>query len=103
MLCIIHKTSEQAQQIAQSQLSALCRAVGIDVLEDSDQLFQRVLKIRTKIRAAQGDYPAKAEVAEYISAAVPMPATPAPARPAGTNPYAAAKAGAAPAWARKTA
>lgn len=106
-LNLVH-TNEQAQQIGQAQLSALCRAVGIEVLEDSDQLFQSVLKIRTKVTPAKGDYPARADVADYMAAGAPMPAAPAPARAAAPAPnaYAAAKGGAGPAaapWARKSA
>lgn len=65
LLCIVHE-NEQTQQIAQAQLSALCRACGINgVLDDTDMLFQRVLSVRTKIRPAQGDYGPKAEVSGY--------------------------------------
>ncbi|MFM6996939.1 MAG: DUF669 domain-containing protein [Limnohabitans sp.] len=61
----IQHSSAQAEQIGQSQLSALCAAVGIEVLEDSDQLFQKILRIRTKVRPADGQYAARAEVSSF--------------------------------------
>lgn len=73
----IKHTNETAEQIAQAQLSAICRALGIGVLKDSDELFGKVLKVRTKIRAAQGDYPARSEVTGYEPAGVAKPAAPA--------------------------
>lgn len=65
LLCIKHD-NEQTEQIAQAQLSALCRVVGINgVLDDTDMLFQKMLQIRTKVRPAQGNYDEQAEVAGY--------------------------------------
>ena len=94
----IQHTNPQAEQIGQSQLSALCRSVGINQLDDSDQLFQRVVRIRTKIRAAQGNYAAKAEISgfEPAGAALPAAAHAAPAQPARQ-----ATPAASPPWARK--
>jgi len=95
----IQHSNPQAEQIGQSQLSALCRAVGIAQLDDSDQLFQRIVKVRTKIRAAQGNYAAKAEIASFEPAGAALPATPQqPAAPARQ-----ATPAAAPPWARKSA
>lgn len=97
LLCIVHE-NEQTQQIAQSQLSALCRAVGINgVLEDTDGLFQRTLNLRTKIRPAQGDYPAKADVAGY------EPFGAASAQAPAARPAAGLQSGAAAPWKRKAA
>jgi hypothetical protein len=94
LLCIAHE-NDQTQQIAQSQLSALCRVVGINgVLDDTDMLFQKMLSIRTKVRPARGDFDEQAEVTGYepVGAASAAPAAPAPA------------VGKAPApWARKAA
>jgi hypothetical protein len=85
-LCIQHENS-QTEQIAQSQLSAICRAVGIAQLNDTDELFQRVLCVRTKIRSAENGYDAKAEVTSYEPAGAQptKPAAPA-AAPAQTKP-----------------
>lgn len=94
----IQHSNPQAEQIGQAQLSAVCRAVGIAQLDDSDQLFQRILRIRTKVRPPEGQYAAKAEVASYEPAGAALPTTSAPAQqqaPAATK--------ATPPWARKTA
>lgn len=94
----IQHSNPQAEQIGQAQLSALCRAVGIAQLDDSDQLFQRITRIRTKVRPEQGQYPAKAEITGFEPAGAALPAT--PQQPAAG---AAPAAKAAPPWARKTA
>lgn len=91
----IRHTNPQAEQIAQSQLSALCRAVGIGVLTDSDHLFQKLLRVNVKIRPAQGDYAARNEVTGYESAGAATTAKPA-------APAASAAKPAAP-WAKKAA
>lgn len=88
----LRHTSEQAEQIGQSQLSALCRAVGIQNLTDTDQLFQKMLKVGVKIRAASGDYPASNDISAYealsgapqVSA---MPAARSAAAPAKAAPW----------------
>ena len=92
----IQHNNAQAEQIGQAELSALCRVVGIPVLEDSDQLFQKILRIRTKVREAQGDYAARAEVAGYEAAGA--------AQPAANAPSPAASSGAAvPPWKKRAA
>lgn len=85
----IKHDNAQAEQIAQAELSALCRVVGIPVLEDSDQLFQRVLRIRTKVREAEGSYGPRAEVTGYEPAGAPLPAANAPAQAPAAAPAAA--------------
>lgn len=90
----ISHTNPQAESIGQSQLSALCRAVGISHMEDSDELFGKVLRIRTKVREATGSYGPRAEVSGYESAGTAAPV----ARQA--PPPAAAPAAAARPWAR---
>ena len=92
----IKHSSEQAEQIGQSQLSAICRAVKIGVLKDSDELFQRVLKIRTKVRPAEGQYAARTEVTGYEPAGTSKPIQQA------TQPAQAAAPAAKP-WAKRAA
>jgi hypothetical protein len=84
----IRHSNSQAEQIGQAQLSALCHAVGIPVLKDSDQLFGKILRVRLKIKPAQGGYPAGNEVTafEAVSGAQPGPAV---SRPAANAPAAA--------------
>jgi hypothetical protein len=92
----IKHTNDQAQQISQAQLSALCRAIGINgVLDDTDDLFQRMVRVRTKVRAAQGNYGPQAEVIGYEPAGAGAPPVQRQAAPAST--------GAAAPWKRKAA
>jgi hypothetical protein len=84
----IRHTNSQAEQIAQSQLSALCRAVGIGVLDDTDALFQKILKVRVKIRAASGGYPESNDITGYEPAGA-MPPAVSPQRSAAPAPAAA--------------
>jgi hypothetical protein len=92
----IKHTSAEAEKIGKSQLSALCHAVGILQLTDSDQLFQRIVRIRTKVRKQEG-YDPKAEVTGYEPAGAALPAANSPA----TAPAAAGAA--APPWKKRAA
>lgn len=86
----IQHSNSQAEQIGQSQLSTLCRVLNISKLNDSDDLFGQILRIRTKIRAAQGEYGPRAEVAAYEQAGAPSaPSFQAPPPPAqaATSPW----------------
>lgn len=87
-LCIKHE-KEDTERIAKQQLSTICRMINMERLADSDQLFGQIIKIRTKIREASGQYPAKAEVAGYEAAGTKMPEATKPAPAAA--PAAAAK------------
>lgn len=97
----IQHSNAQAEQIGQSQLSALCRAVGIAQLDDSDQLFQKILRVRTKVREAANGYGPRAEVSSYEPAGAPIPASQAQ-QPAANQPAKPAAASTPP-WARKSA
>ncbi len=80
----LRHTNPQAEQIGQSQLSSLCRAVNIPKLDDSDQLFGAILRISLKVRAASGNYSASNDVTGYeaVGTAPPPAARPAAAAPA---------------------
>lgn len=54
-----------AQEIAYKQLSALCHAVGVIQVQDSQQLHGRPLKIKVKVKAAQGDYEASNDITAF--------------------------------------
>lgn len=54
-----------AQEIAYKQLSAICHAVGVMQVQDSQQLHGRPLKVKVKVRAASGDYEASNEITAY--------------------------------------
>lgn len=100
LLCIQH-TNPQTEQIAQAQLSAICRAVNLPVIDDSDALFGKILRIRTKIRPAGPGrdgkhYDAKAEVQGYEPAG-------GASLPAANSPAPAAASAAARPWQRRAA
>ena len=90
----IAHTNPQAEQIGRAELSALCRAAGITVLTDSDELIGRVVKAKVVVRPATDKYAEQNEVKAYEAAG----ASPAPINAA---PRAAAKA--APPWKQKAA
>lgn len=89
-----------AQEIAYKQLSAICHAVGIMQVQDSQQLHGRPLKIKVKVRAASGDYEASNDITSYKNINEQVDGPVAGAAPAGA-PWATAPAAAPqqPAWA----
>jgi hypothetical protein len=89
-----------AMEIAQRDLSAICRAVGRLQVSDSEQLHSQPLTINVEVKRAKGEYKAANEVRGYApaSGAAPAPA-PRTAAPAAT-PAAAARTTAAPPWRR---
>ena len=58
----IQNPSQQAEQIAQQQLGALCRALGITALSDSDELLGGQFLARCRTKAANGQYAAQSEL-----------------------------------------
>jgi len=57
-----------AVEIGQRALLQICKAVGVEDLEDSEQLHGREMKVKIKIKPAVGDWPAGNEVKKYLSA-----------------------------------
>lgn len=112
-LNIEHRGSAEAERIAQSQLSALCHAVGVLKPQDSSALHMKPVRIRVKIRKDEsGQYGDKNEVTGYEAAqgGLPPPAaaaarSPAPSGfpPAGAAQAAPPPAAAAAPWARRRA
>lgn len=94
----IRHTNTQAEQIGQAQLSSLCHAVSIGKLTDTDQLFQKILRVRLKVKPAQGQYAAGNEVTAYESCGAPPPAS--AARPAANTTAPAAGAAKKAPWQR---
>jgi len=91
-LNIVNQNPE-AERIGQSQLSALCHAVGVLQLKDTSQLHNRPCKIKVKVRVDEsGKYGDQNEVSGF-EAAPGVAAAPTAAAPA---------AGSAP-WAKKAA
>lgn len=92
----VQHSNPEAQKIGQQQLSALCRAVGVLKLTNTEELNFKPVKIRVKIRV-DGTYGDKNEIAGYepasgSSASAPAfqapKAAPAPAaEPAAKRPW----------------
>lgn len=58
----LRNASAQAQEIAYGQLSAICHATGVMQIQDSSQLHNIPLKIRVKLKPADGEYEASNEI-----------------------------------------
>jgi hypothetical protein len=91
----IQHTNEDSQRIAQSQLSALCHAVGVIKLRDTAALHMKPVNIKVTVREAEGKYQASNNVKGYESA---IPVAPTQAAEAPSAPASASKA---PAWAKR--
>src|SRR4051812_18023394 len=61
----LKNTSQEAVEIAQKQLSAICHAVGVLRPAKSEELHGIPLKGKVKIRPAKGDYEASNEFNAY--------------------------------------
>ena len=97
-LNIVHANA-QTQNIAQSQLSALCHAIQVMELRDSGMLHYKPVRISVTIRESAG-YDPQNSVNGYEAAGGAMPAaSAAPFQQAAAAPA----ANSAPAWARKAA
>lgn len=63
----IRNTNATAQTIGQQQLSGLCRACNVSVLEESEQLHDVPLSVRLTIEDGKGDYGPQNRVKLYSS------------------------------------
>lgn len=95
----LENESSQAQEIGQKQFAALCRAIGVDAVEDSEELHFHpyTAKVGLGKPSKDGQYPARAEIKTYYfpdAGNVPPAAIdenqPAAAKPANDNRPAAA-------------
>lgn len=108
----VKNTSEKAQQIAQEQLSAICHAINVIQLKNTEQLHGKPLRIKVKVRPEDkvGGYDARNEINGYeningkngaaaagTGAPAPQRTTAAPQRTAGAPARTAPAAGARPA------
>jgi len=98
----IRNSNKTAEDIAQRALSALCHAVGVIELEDSDQLHNIPVTIDLDIDPAKGEYSAQNRVKGY-SAAGGQASAPAPTQRAAGPAAAAPAAGGTPVWKKKAA
>lgn len=64
----LENPSVQAQEIGQRQFAALCRAIGADAVDDSDELHFRTFTVRVALGkpSKDGQYPARAEIKRYF-------------------------------------
>lgn len=81
-------SNEDAERIGRSELAALCNAVSMPRLNDSDQLLGKILRIRLKVDRRDPANP-RNDVTGWESHAGQLPPTPA-ARPAANAPAAPA-------------
>lgn len=104
--------SQQAMEIAQRALSAICHAVGVLQVSDSEQLHFKPMIAVVKVKPAEGNYAAKNEIGGYKPAGgAPAARQPSPApggsgfqRTAATAPATAQTASATvPPWAKRKA
>ena len=98
----IQHANGEAQRIAQSDLSAICHAVGVIKPQQTEELHFKPVKINVAIRPASGQYGDQNVIKGYESASgAKAPAFAAPAPGAAPAPAPAAPAQNAPVWARK--
>jgi Protein of unknown function (DUF669) len=79
-------TNAQAQEIGQRELSALCHATGVIVIEDLKQFVGKMLQVKVRVKPATAEYDAANEPRGYkaLEGAAPpsmMSAPPAPGAP----------------------
>ena len=81
----LKNANDKAVDIARKDLAAICRAVGVMSPKASEELHDKPLMIKVKVRPAQGEYEASNDVGGYKSVdgvdftppKAPTPATPA--------------------------
>lgn len=61
----LKNTNAQAVEIAYRTLSGICRAVGVNTPRTSQDLHDKPLMAKVKVKPATGDYEASNEVTEY--------------------------------------
>lgn len=104
----IRNQNKTAEEIGQRALSALCHAVGVLNIADSEQLHNIPVYLDITIEDGRDGYDAQNRVKGYSSAsessAAPAPRTPMPrASAAATHAAAATAAASTPVWKRKAA
>jgi len=85
-----------AVEIAQRSLSSICRSIGVNNPQNSEELMDKPLMIKVAVKPAQGEYGASNEIKGYDAVGGATTA-PAPAAVAAT----ASTGSASPPWAKK--
>ncbi|GHC61356.1 DUF669 domain-containing protein [Limoniibacter endophyticus] len=92
----LENINPQAQEIGQKQFASLCRAIGLQSVDDSEELHFRAFTVKVGLGkpSKDGQHPARAEIKRYFfpdEGNVPQPEidavqpTPARAAPANDN------------------
>ena len=83
----IQNPNEKAEEIGRQQLNKLMTAIGLNMLEDTDELVGKDVSIKLKIKEASGGYDASNEVKGYKASgsAAPAGGPSAPSAPAGAG------------------
>lgn len=88
----LENANPTAQEIGQRQFASLCRAIGVDGVEDTDELLFQAFTVKVALGkpSKDGQYPARAEIKAYYypdQNNVPVPAIDAsqPVRAANDN------------------
>lgn len=95
----LKNANSEAESIGQAQLSALCRAVGIGVLKDSDQLFGKVVRVRLGLEKGKDGHPDRNKVTAWEAMGGHQPG-PSASRPAANAPAAGGAAPKKAPWAK---
>jgi hypothetical protein len=82
----LRNPNPQAQEIGFKQLSAIAHAVGVLHVQNSEQLHGRPLKVRAKIRPADGQYEASNDITGFKNINEDAGGAPAGAAPGGFAP-----------------
>ena len=88
----LNNPNSPASEIAYRTLSAICHAIGIMTPRTSEDLHDKPLMVKVKVKPADGQYSASNEVVGYEAQGKPVAQEAAPA---------AASGGAVPPWKRK--
>ncbi|WP_288076446.1 DUF669 domain-containing protein [Pseudomonas sp.] len=96
-------SNKTAEEIAQRALSALCRCVGVNDLNDSEQLHNIPVTIDVAVEDGKGDYGPQNRIKGYESAGGQAPQSMAPKATAPSASTAAPAAAGTPVWKRKAA
>lgn len=82
----LKNSNPKAEEIAMRELSSICRAIGVITPRQSQDLHDKPMKIKVKVRPADGQYQASNEINGYepLSGTVSQASTPA-AAPAASN------------------
>ena len=89
----LKNANDKTVEIARKDLAAICRAVGVMSPQSSEELHDKPLMIKVKVRPAQGEYDASNDVGGYKAdegtdfTPPPPPKAPTPAATPAKKPW----------------